>query len=368
MSESSIEWTNRTWNPTTGCTKFSKECDNCYAEKESNRYMHNPKQPKYKLGFDTVVEHKDSLFDPFTWNKPQTVFVNSMSDLFQKDVSLKFIQQVFKVMNDTPQHTYQVLTKRDNIGAINRSMIALGQYSNINYAKDILATLLFQNKNNIVQQYKNQINSKVVYDSVLSKNPENLDLAPFEAVLRFFVEFSNPTSISYSWNRSLPNSLDMFAGGKTAFYLGRASDLFSIESINPNLSYDVTQIPQIKDSQTRRTYGEIHAFVVNKKSSNITAALKLIQMLSQADNAKSISVAISLPPVLRTLLKDKPVDPYLYTFFDSAVISKTWFDPDRKQSDIIFEELIENILSNKLSISEAITKVEGQLELLLKYK
>jgi len=62
-----------------------------------------------------VVEHKDSLFDPFTWNKPQTVFVNSMSDLFHKDVSLKFIQQVFKVMNDTPQHTYQVLTKRDKL-------------------------------------------------------------------------------------------------------------------------------------------------------------------------------------------------------------------------------------------------------------
>ena len=115
MAESSIEWTNRTWNPTTGCTKISKECDNCYAEKESNRYMHNPKQPKYRLGFDTVVEHFDSLLDPYTWTKPQTVFVNSMSDLFHKDVSLDFIKRVFDVMNKTPQHTYQVLTKRHDI-------------------------------------------------------------------------------------------------------------------------------------------------------------------------------------------------------------------------------------------------------------
>ena len=115
MAESSIEWTNRTWNPTTGCTKISKECDNCYAEKESNRYMHNPKQIKYKLGFNTVVEHADSLLDPYTWNKPQTVFVNSMSDLFHKDVSLDFIKRVFDVMNKTPQHTYQVLTKRHDI-------------------------------------------------------------------------------------------------------------------------------------------------------------------------------------------------------------------------------------------------------------
>lgn len=112
---SSIEWTNKTWNPTTGCTKISKECDFCYAETDTFRKMHNPKLPKYKLGFDVVVEHAYTLSEPLTWKKPCTVFVNSMSDLFHKDISLDFIKQVFKVMNDTPQHTYQVLTKRGDI-------------------------------------------------------------------------------------------------------------------------------------------------------------------------------------------------------------------------------------------------------------
>jgi|GEM_PF-112536 protein gp37 len=112
MSKSSIEWTDSTWNPTTGCTKISKECDNCYAEKLTNRYMHNSKQPKYKSGFNVVVEHDSSLQEPATWNGPLTVFVNSMSDLFHKDVSLDFIKKVFKTMNDTPSVTYQVLTKR----------------------------------------------------------------------------------------------------------------------------------------------------------------------------------------------------------------------------------------------------------------
>lgn len=114
MALSSIEWTNKTWNPTTGCTHISKECDFCYAEKETKRLMYNPKIEKYRKGFDVIVEHPDSLLEPYKW-KPSTVFVNSMSDLFHKDISLDFIKKVFKVMNETPQHTYQILTKRHNI-------------------------------------------------------------------------------------------------------------------------------------------------------------------------------------------------------------------------------------------------------------
>lgn len=112
MAESNIEWTNTTWNPTTGCTKISKECDNCYAEVMTNRMMHMSNQPRYEKGFDVFVEHEEALSEPHKWKKPKTVFVNSMSDLFHKDISLEFLQKIFKVMNDTPQHTYQVLTKR----------------------------------------------------------------------------------------------------------------------------------------------------------------------------------------------------------------------------------------------------------------
>lgn len=112
---SSIEWTNKTWNPTTGCTKISKECDFCYAESETFRKMHNPNLKKYEKGFDVIVEHPYTLKEPYKWNRPSAVFVNSMSDMFHKDISLDFIKKVFEVMNDTPQHTYQILTKRHNI-------------------------------------------------------------------------------------------------------------------------------------------------------------------------------------------------------------------------------------------------------------
>jgi hypothetical protein len=244
-------------------------------------------------------------------------------------------------------------------------MIALGQYDNINNVKDILATLLIQNNNPIVERVNDSANN-VSYSAVLNSNPSNLSITPIEAVLKFFLDFSNISSTAYSWNRALPSSLDMFTAGKLAFYLGRASELFNIESINPNLSFDVTQIPQIKDFPTKRTFGEIYAIAVSKKSSNLAGAVGVAGNLSQGDGAKNISTSLSLPPVSRALLSNKPQDPYLFTFFDSALISKSWLDPDSDKSNAIFKELIENILPNNLTNGAAINKAQGQLDLLLK--
>lgn len=253
-----------------------------------------------------------------------------------------------------------VLTKRDNIGTVSQSMIALGQYSNVTNAKDILATLLIQNDNPIVSRVGTG------FTPVLSSNPSKLSVSPAEAVLKFFVEFSNPADSTYSWNRSLPNSVDMFTLGKLAFYIGRASELFKIQSVNPNLSFNVAQIPQIKDSNIKRTMGEIYAVSVSKKSRNLAGAVAVTRSINQDNNAKAISISASLPPVLRTLISQKPADnPYLYTFFNSALISRSWLDPNKKESDLIFKGMVENILSNTLSVNESINKAQGQLEQLI---
>lgn len=110
MAQSSIEWTEMTWNPTTGCDKISAGCKYCYAEVMARR-LEAMGIEKYKDGFELRL-HESALNVPFEWKKPKIVFVNSMSDLFHKDVPLSFIQRVFEVMNKTQQHTYQVLTKR----------------------------------------------------------------------------------------------------------------------------------------------------------------------------------------------------------------------------------------------------------------
>jgi len=109
---SKIEWTEQTWNPVTGCTKISEGCINCYAEKMSFR-LKAMGLTKYEDGFKLRV-HPEVLNEPYQWKKPKMVFVNSMSDIFHKDLPLKFIKHIFKVMNKTP-HIYQLLTKRSNI-------------------------------------------------------------------------------------------------------------------------------------------------------------------------------------------------------------------------------------------------------------
>lgn len=111
-SFSSIEWTEVTWNPVTGCYKLSQGCKHCYAERMANRLVAMG-SARYAKGFEPAM-HWDLVDQPRRWKKPRTVFVNSMSDLFQVDVSAEFIAAVFKTMAETPQHTYQVLTKRSD--------------------------------------------------------------------------------------------------------------------------------------------------------------------------------------------------------------------------------------------------------------
>jgi protein gp37 len=110
MAQSKIEWTELTWNPVTGCTKISAGCKFCYAEIMARR-LHAMGVSKYKNTFK-LTTHVDTLSEPYNWAGSKIVFVNSMSDLFHKDVPIEFIQAVFKVMNENPHHVFQILTKR----------------------------------------------------------------------------------------------------------------------------------------------------------------------------------------------------------------------------------------------------------------
>jgi len=113
MAQSSIEWTEMTWNPTTGCTKVTAGCKFCYAEVMSKRLKAMGVE-KYKDNFKVRI-HEKELDTPSKWRSPKIVFVNSMSDLFHPDIPVDFIQRVFRVMNNHPQHVFQVLTKRADV-------------------------------------------------------------------------------------------------------------------------------------------------------------------------------------------------------------------------------------------------------------
>ena len=109
---SNIEWTEMTWNPVTGCRKLTQGCKHCYAERMAKR-LTAMGSSRYVNGFEPTL-HWDLVDQPRKWRSPRTVFVNSMSDLFQVEVPIDFIEAVFRTMAETPQHTYQVLTKRSD--------------------------------------------------------------------------------------------------------------------------------------------------------------------------------------------------------------------------------------------------------------
>ncbi len=252
------------------------------------------------------------------------------------------------------------LTKKENDGTITKSMIAMGQYSNIANYKDIIATLMIQSGNSMVSRIDTG------YQSIIKNNPLSLQESPILSVFNFFTGFSNPTSDIYSWNKGMPDSFDTFVNDNLAMYLGHASELFKIKDANPNLSFDVKMIPQAKGVADKKTSADIYAVVVSKKSTNMTGAFSLASRLSSGDLASSFTEAVSLVPASRALLSVKPKEPYLDTFFNSAIISRSWIDPDSNGSDLIFNELLDNILSNKLNISDAFTKADDQLNELIK--
>lgn len=110
MSSSKIEWTEKTWNPVTGCTKISSGCKNCYAEAQAN-WLQGIGNERYKDGFKVTLQ-PDKLEDPVKWKKPCMIFVNSMSDLFHESIPFDYIDKVFMTMYSCHHHTFQVLTKR----------------------------------------------------------------------------------------------------------------------------------------------------------------------------------------------------------------------------------------------------------------
>lgn len=263
----------------------------------------------------------------------------------------KYWDEVFDLSN-------RLIKIKDN-GSIEKAMIALGQYENINNSKEIISSLLLQTGNKIVEK-----SDTVPYRVSINDNDPNKPNT-FTQIINFFLEFSNPSKESYTWSRSLPNSSEMFIGDKLAFYLGFGSELFRIKSLNPNLSFDITSIPQVKNSDIKATYGNIYTMVLNKKSKNLNSAFGIANIINNDEFLKSLSVQMSLPTAKRSLLAVPQEQSYLSTLFDSTIISRSWLDPDFNKSNDVFRELIQNSLSNKLQVGQAIQKASSQLEMLM---
>lgn len=241
------------------------------------------------------------------------------------------------------------ISEIDNSLNVTQSFVSFGEYRNVKNAKEILSMLMMQTK------------SLIAY-----KTPEDLiyvddNNGSLSDVVRFYTEFSNPLKPTYSWNRSMDLSFQSFVSSDLAVYFGFASELQSVLSQNPNLSFDISMVPQTEDGKFV-TFGKMHSLSILKSSDNISGAFEAIKIMTNQSFIDNLSKYTFLPAVLRSSLGEAPSNKYQDIFNRSALVSRSWYDTDPVATDILFRELIENTLSGKNKISDSVDRFQRQLK------
>lgn len=329
---------------------------------------------------DLMVRYKDKLYDipptVYTARAYQDTFVDE-GDLFLTKkgilaIPLLIDPMVLYVNRDliatagiaqipkTWEDFYTLaptLSKYDQALAISQSEVALGEYRNVTHAKDILALLTIQAGNPIVTSEND------LYASTYAQS-YNLSTSPAVSALQFFTSFSDPASAAYSWNRSLPESKYQFLAGNLVFYLGYASEASELQEKNPHLNFSIAPMPQPKNARIAMTLGRLQGLALLKTSIHLGSAYAIIARLAEPDAVQVFTDTSGLPPARRDMLGNKPTDARQSVFYDSALISRAWPDPNPLETDIIFQTAIEDITSGRFSASDAVHQVDTQLEYL----
>lgn len=251
----------------------------------------------------------------------------------------------------------QILVKKDEAGNIIQAGAALGEFRNVKNAKDIVSMLILQSGNPIIKSNTLEI--------FLGERGEAL-LDPAESSIRFFNEFSNSKKASYTWNRALQDSVTTFTNGSLAMYFGYSSEIESIREKNPHLNFEITMVPQIRDSRIKATFGKIYSAVISKNSLKKQPAFWALVKLTDKDFSKSFSEEMGLGSPRRDVLGVGAKDPFLSVVYKSSIMSRAWLEPDSEAVSEIFRNMIESTATGRLRISEAVSTAKSQLEEMLK--
>jgi len=330
---------------------------------------------------DTLLSYKDKIYStPFSSFPPRT-FKDSFIDyaeLFLDNQSqsvdavpvvvdplvLYWNRDLFASAGiaETPKYwdefltSSQRLTSKDGAGNINQSGTAMGGYDNVKNAKEIISLLVLQAGNSIVDHDT----MRVVFG-----DKGQAVINPAEGALSFFNEFSNPKKAAYSWNASLYQSDEIFVQGKLAMYFGYASEYPNIKQRNPHLNFDVAVVPQIRPADTTQwvssTYGKIYSVVISKASNQRQAILSAIFKMTESDFAVPFADMFYMAPVRRSVLAQGSEDPVASIFYKSAIMTRSWLEPNSKAVDNIFKNMIDATVTGRLDVPRAVRGVKSQL-------
>lgn len=252
------------------------------------------------------------------------------------------------------------LTSLDAGSNIRRSAVAMGAWSNVANAKAILSALMMQAGDFITTR-----NAEGALEPLLGAKPGSASTPPAADALRFYTDFANPSKVTYSWNRALPNSSTAFVSGETAVYFGFASEYRSISERNPNLRFGVALLPQLQGASARITSGAITGLAVARGAKNPQGALAAAQTLSSAAGAAAVARALELPPARRDVRTDTSASAAASVFVQSALMSRSWADPNRQGTDELFKVMIESVTSGRATPEQAVFEAAEALRQLL---
>ncbi len=283
------------------------------------------------------------IADPLVtyWNRDM---FNAAGLVMCADPSCKLYWDQFSSYDDK-------ITIKDDNGTVTKTAVALGDFANVNNAREIFASILMQSGNPITAQSSD--------GSVSSAIKTSYRADPSGAV-KFFAKFVNPSDKDYSWNRSWPAAKTAFLAGNLATYFGLASELSELRAKNPNLNFDIAPFPQFRTGGVAAAYAKLYGFSLVKSSAKTNAAYSIISILAAAQNLPKISSAMYLPSVSRAVIAAGFDDPYLDLFNRSALISRTWLDPDPVQTAKTFGTMIQSVTSGQKNITQAVNDAGDQ--------
>ncbi|MFZ2555522.1 MAG: extracellular solute-binding protein [Minisyncoccia bacterium] len=269
------------------------------------------------------------------------------------------------------------ISKKTDAGTLTKSAIALGEYANVNHAKQILSMLIMQAGGRIT----GRDGAGTLMPSLTARTGETSQ--PGESALRFYTQFSNPSTQDYSWNRSLPESRVAFAQGDLALYIGPASEEPLVRRLNPNLNFAIaTSVPQIKNSTRTVDTGYAYAFAIPRASPNRQGALTAAFLLAGTEGSQSFSLAFGLASARRDILdsvigcdaclkspgscaaqieaqcRAMQIQGNDVVFSRMALLVRTWEDPDPDETERIFRDMIESVTSGAARTVEAVQRAE----------
>ncbi len=238
------------------------------------------------------------------------------------------------------------MVERDFGRNIIRSPLAFGEYRNVQNGFGVISTLLLQGNSAMVRELETK------YNLLLNTTPEQSGV-PFENALTFYTNFASPSNPLYSWNRAQSMDHDEFLSEGLVLYFGKASEARDLASQNPNLNFDIAEVPQGASATIRRTYANFYGFAVLRSSPNVAGARVALQEIGSTNRTLVLANALGMAPTYRSSLTTGSGDRYGRIAYSAAKVARGWLNPSLDSVNTIFTQMVDDVLANRRRPSEA---------------